>query len=201
LKDKCMSDKILDKRFWQQRYDENQAGWDIGYASGPLATYIDQVTNKNLRILIPGCGNSYEGEYLWKKGFANVVLSDLAESPKRNFLERVPNFPESQWLGRDFFSIQAEFDLILEQTFYCAINPNLRDRYVQKMHELLAPKGKLVGVLFNFPLTELGPPFGGSIDEYFQRFSPFFNVQTLEVCRNSIAPRAGREVFMIAEKK
>lgn len=39
--------------------------------------------------------------------------------------------------------------VLMEQTFFCAINPSLRKDYVAKMHELLAPNGKLVGVLFD----------------------------------------------------
>jgi hypothetical protein len=46
----------------------NETGWDLGQVSPPLKAYIDQLTDKNLRILIPGCGNSYEAEYLLEKG-------------------------------------------------------------------------------------------------------------------------------------
>lgn len=33
----------------------------------PLKVYFDQLTNKDLKILIPGGGNSHEAEYLLKK--------------------------------------------------------------------------------------------------------------------------------------
>ena len=52
--------------------------------------------------------------------------------------------------------------VILEQTFFCALDPALRDRYVAHMEQLLAPGGKLVGVLFNDTLNADRPPFGGS---------------------------------------
>jgi hypothetical protein len=47
------------------------------------------------------------------------------------------------------------------------------------MASLLNPKGKLVGLLFDFPLTTEGPPFGGSTSEYLNLFSDKFNIKTL----------------------
>ena len=96
---------------------------------------------------------------------------------------------------------EKKYDLIIEQTFFCALNPSLRDKYVEKMHELLNPKGKLIGLLFQFPLTEEGPPFGGSENEYIKLFSNNFKIRTLETAYNSIKPREGRELFFIFEKK
>ena len=93
------------------------------------------------------------------------------------------------------------FDLILEQTFFCALDPNLRKSYVSKMEKMLNPNGKVSGLLFNFPLTEVGPPFGGSIEEYQKLFSGKFKIKTLEKAHNSIKPRADKELFFIFEKK
>ena len=53
----------------------------------------------------------------------------------------------------------------IEQTFFCAIDPQYRKDYVRQSNKLLKSKGKLVGLLFDFPI-EQGPPFGGSISEY-----------------------------------
>ena len=108
----------LDSEYWNDRYLNNEFGWDIGYVSTPLKNYIDVLTDKNLKILIPGAGNSYEAEYLFNLGFKNVYLCDYAEEPLKNFLERVPNFPKNQLLQVDFFELEGhKFDLILEQTF------------------------------------------------------------------------------------
>ena len=66
---------------------------------------------------------------------------------------------------------------------------------------MLNKGGKLVGLLFDFPLTEEGPPFGGSLEEYKNTFSKQFNIKILETSFNSIKPRLGRELFIIFEKK
>jgi hypothetical protein len=191
----------FDKAFWESKYSIEETGWDIGYASTPLITYFDQMTNKELKILIPGGGNCYEAEYLFEQGFKNIFVIDIAEQPLKNLKKRFPNFPDNQLINDDFFNHQEKYDLIVEQTFFCALDPVLRKKYVEKMVDLLAEKGKLAGLLFDFELTEEGPPFGGSSEEYLKLFPPYFNIKKLEKCYNSIQPRVGRELFFIFEKK
>jgi len=72
---------------WEKRYQDNETGWDIGSVSRPLQEYFDQLTNKDLRILIPGCGNAHEAAYLHENGFSNVFLVDLASTPLNKFAE------------------------------------------------------------------------------------------------------------------
>ena len=62
---------LLDTNYWNERYLKNDFGWDLGTISPPLKEYFDQIKNKNLSILIPGAGNSYEAEYLVNNGFAS----------------------------------------------------------------------------------------------------------------------------------
>jgi thiopurine S-methyltransferase len=186
----------LSENYWNNRYLTNNIGWDIGSVSTPLKNYIDQLTNKNLKILIPGGGNSYEAEYLYNKGFKNVHVVDVSETALLNFKERVPHFPQTQLLHANFFDLDTTFDLIIEQTFFCAINPSLRQLYVLKMSQLLNMGGKLTGLLFNAPLNSDHPPFGGDRNEYFEYFLPYFNIDIFELCYNSIESRKNQELFI-----
>jgi SAM-dependent methyltransferase len=189
----------LDADYWQNRYDIGTDAWDLGAPSTPLATYIDQLTDKDLRILIPGCGPAWEGQYLHERGFRNVWLMDLTGGPFEAFLQRCPGFPQEHLLIGDFFGHSGQYDRIIEQTFFCALDPALRGRYVEKMRELLAPDGKLVGVLFDDPQpgkTPGEPPYGGSRSEYEVLFKQQFGRVKVEPCYNSIAPRAGREAWI-----
>ncbi|NII25783.1 methyltransferase [Pseudoflavitalea sp. X16] len=196
-----MNDLPLNAGYWDERYQTEQTSWDIGYISTPLKAYFDQLTNKYLAILIPGCGNSYEAEYLLQQGFTNITLIDIAPLLTEKLAVKF-----SQYVGRqltiitgDFFALEGQYDLIIEQTFFCALQPSLRKDYMHKMYELLKPGGKLVGVLFNRTF-EGGPPFGGSMEEYKGLFEQKFTLHTLTPCYNSIPPRSGAEVFMIARK-
>lgn len=191
----------LDKEFWNDRYKENNTGWDIGYVSPPLKNYIDQLTDKDIKILIPGAGNSYEAEYLHKQGFTNVYVADLSKIPLKNIRKRVSDFPKKNLIHGNYFEIQQKFDLIIEQTFFCAIDPFLRKEYVQKANELLNEKGKIAGLLFSVPLNIDKPPYGGNSEEYKNLFSPYFNIEIMDTAINSIPSRAGNELFIKLLKK
>ena len=192
--------KSLDKNFWENRYKTDNTGWDIGYPSTPLKEYIDQLENKNLNILIPGCGNAYEAEYIHQQGFANVHLLDMAENALINFKNRVPDYPDDNLILKDFFKHDLKYDLILEQTFFCSFYPEQRDAYVEQMHSLLTDTGKLIGVLFNREF-EGGPPFGGNAEDYKKHFDPYFTFNTFELAHNSIPARQGSELFINLSKK
>ena len=142
---------LLDENFWDSRYKSGNTGWDIGEISTPLKEYFDQLTVKTIKILIPGGGNSYEAEYLHQKGFTNVFVIDLSETALLNLEKRIPSFPKNHLIHANFFNLVDTFDLIIEQTFFCALSPNLRTKYAIKMNEILKPKGKLVGLLFCVP--------------------------------------------------
>lgn len=191
----------LDRPYWDALYANADTGWDLGGPSTPLKTYIDGLTDRDLRILIPGAGRGYEAEYLHRAGFANVHVVDLSEAPLRDLHARCPDLPQEHLHQGDFFAHEGTYDRILEQTFFCALDPSLRPRYVERMHHLLAPGGALVGVLFDDPLGPSGPPFGGTPAEYAPLFAAKFPGVTFEPCYNSIKPRAGREVWLHAVKQ
>ena len=186
---------------WEQRYQNEDTGWDIGSISTPLKEYFDELSDKGIKILIPGCGNGHEAAYLHQQGFSNVFLLDLAPSPLSNFLKENPTFPKEHLIEDNFFNHSGEYDLIVEQTFFCAIHPEHRQAYAEKVHELLKPKGKLMGLLWSVELNEKHPPFGGSKEEYHNYFDPLFNFVHFGNSYNSIQPRSCRELFLLAEKK
>jgi len=187
--------------FWNNNYQTNKTGWDIGAVSTPLKEYFDQISDKTLKILIPGAGNAYEAEYLWRKGFKNVFVLDFSEVAASLFLNRYPDFPKENVIVQDFFQHNGQYNLIIEQTFFSAIQPNQRKEYAEKMAQLLIVGGKLVGLLFNHPILLPGPPFGGTPEEYQKLFSPKYKLRTFETANNSIQAREGRELFLILEKK
>lgn len=194
-------DLELGQTYWNNQYNADSMGWDLGEVSPPIKAYIDQLTNKKLRILIPGCGNTYEAEYLLKMGFTNITVIDIAPTLVEGLKKKFAGNENISVLLGDFFTHSGEYDLILEQTFFCAINPPLRKAYVVKMNELLAANGKLVGVLFDKEFEQKGPPFGGCKCQYIPLFEIGFILKTFEPCHNSFSKRAGTELFVICIKK
>lgn len=187
--------------FWEEKYHQQDTGWDMGMVSPPLKTFFDGLSNKNQSILIPGAGNAHEAIYLHQQGFTQVHVIDLAQPPITHLKNQCPSFPEKHIHQIDFFDFKGQFDWIFEQTFFCAIPPQRRDEYVLQMHSLLKNKAHLVGLLFDFPLTDEGPPFGGSTDEYRKRFQHYFHFHKFEQAYNSHPKRQGKEIFINFQKK
>lgn len=191
----------LSEDYWDTRYKNKDMGWDLGEISPPLKTYFDQLTDKELKILIPGGGNSYEAEYLHRQGFKNIYVVDLSKTALNNIKRRVPSFPSAHLIHKNFFDLEMSFDILIEQTFFCALNPNLRPTYVKKASELLYENGKIVGLLFNVPLNIEKPPFGGNKTEYINYFEAHFKIQLMEPAYNSHPSRTGMELFFMVQKK
>jgi len=185
--------------FWQKRYKESRTGWDLGGISPPIRAYFDQVKNRELKILFPGCGNAYEAEYLHQNGFTNIYVLDFAEQPLLALKQRCIEFATDHIIAADFFNHKGSYDIIVEQTFFSAIDPSDRQKYVQTVHELLKQGGKLIGVLFDVEFAD-GPPFGGTLKEYRGYFELCFSSIQMEPCYNSINPRSGTELFIKLEK-
>ena len=189
-------ENINTSNYWQDRYASDNTQWDIGFPSTPIVSYIDGLENKDLRILIPGCGNAYEAKYIMDQGFTNLTVIDFAAKPVEKLKQELSVYEDSvNIIEDDFFNHKGQYDLIIEQTFFCAITPDRRADYVRQMKTLLSQNGKLAGVMFNRSF-EGGPPFGGNVEEYKKLFSEYFTSVKIEDCYNSIPARVGAEVFI-----
>lgn len=193
-------EKPLDQSYWDLQYQSETTGWDLGTISPPIKAYVDQLKDTTISVLIPGCGNTYEAEYLLEKGFTNITVIDIAPTLVEKLKEKFKKTTAIRIIQGDFFEHKGSYDLILEQTFFCALPPQMRQKYVWKMHQLLSKKGKIAGLLFNRSF-EVSPPFGGSKTEYEQLFTEAFHFKILETSYNSVTPRAQSELFFVFEKK
>ena len=190
-----------DQTFWEHRYINHQTGWDLGEVSPPLKGFAESLHDKSISILIPGCGNAYEAAYLLEQGFTDITILDIAEQPLKAVKELLGDRKELKLVHANFFDFTGQFDLILEQTFLCALDPSDRAAYMHKMQQLLKPSGILAGVLFNVEYEKQGPPFGGTEKEYRQHMKPYLNIIKMEPCENSIQPRMNTELFFMARPK
>ncbi len=191
----------LDAKYWNNRYLQGNTPWDTGGPTPPLVSIFQTITQRDAAILIPGAGNAHEAIYLHEHGFNNVWVCDWAEAAIASFAEAHPDFPKHHLICSDFFLLEQKFDHIIEQTFFCALPPQLCPQYVKKTAALLHNEGCIQGVLFAHPFPFEGPPFGGTADEYRSLFSPVFHIDILEPCSNSIPPRAGNELICKFRKR
>ena len=191
----------LDREYWDAQWQNKTTGWDTGHASPAITEYMAQYKNKDAAILIPGCGNAYEAGYLLTNGFTNITLIDIAPKAVEILQNKFTGNQQVKVFCEDFFLHQGKYDLMIEQTFFCAIPPLRRNEYAAKAAALLNQNGKIAGLLFDKTFEKQGPPFGGCRCEYKPVFEPHFTIAKMEECYNSIAPRAGSEVFIQMIKK
>lgn len=196
----------FDAAYWQARHTTpGRAQWDAGRVTPPLQAYFDQLDlAPQPRILIPGAGHAHEAEYLHRRGFQHVVVADFAPAPLAELAARVPDFPAANLWQADFFALNLveKFDLLIEQTFFCALAPAQRPAYAQQCARLLRPGGKLVGLLFETDFAgATEPPFGGTRAEYQAYFAPYFDFIHFDTAHNSLPARRGRELFICLQKQ
>ena len=110
-----------------RRHQNNDTPWHIGLVSTPIKEYIDQIKNKKISVLIPGAGHPHEAAYLAEHGFEDITICDISPTAIQNIQTELHEYPQIKYLCTDFFNIEGNYDLILEQSFFCAINPSLRE--------------------------------------------------------------------------
>jgi len=146
---------------WEALYQEGDTGWDRGDVSPALHTFIEKGAFEGATsVLIPGCGRGYEAIELAKRGF-KVTALDLAPSAIAHLNQVLSEHDlQAETACVDMFKFEKpeSFDVVYEQTCLCAIEPNQREAYAQKVYHWLKPNGQL---LLNMMQTgdAGGPPF------------------------------------------
>ena len=158
-----MSEKKTRLGFWNDRYASGVTPWDLGDVSAPVRALVEKHFPRQGRVLVPGCGRGYEVVYLEKLGY-RVTAVDFAGEAVR-FLGELAQQSQVQpeILQQDFFLLptlyNSTFDVLLEQTCFCAIDPSLRNDYEQLAYRLLRPGGRLLGVFMELDEPREGPPY------------------------------------------
>jgi methyl halide transferase len=190
---------------WEQKYQENQDRWHLGCPAPPFINLLASLlTPPPGKIAVLGCGKGQDALLFSTAGF-EVMGFDFAPSA----IDHASKLAQAralnaQFLQRDIFDLAAEFpqgfDYILEHTCFCAIDPTLRSSYVQLVKKLLRPQGQLIALFYTHQRSG-GPPFGIKPAEVLDFFSPYFEVISFQVAKNSITRNQGEEHLAIFQLK
>jgi len=159
---------------WERHYNEKDLRWDLDEVAPPFVHLWEGRDIPPCRAIVPGCGAGHEVMFLAEKGF-NVTALDYTHGAikliKSAFEE---NNYSGEVLQQDFFELDCnyneKFELMLEHTFFCAINPNMRQEYVETAKRILKPGGYLIG-LFYETNEDGGPPFNTQKEDIEKKFS------------------------------
>lgn len=186
----------LTPEYWQGRFMSRDTPWELGHPSVVLLEAVDELARRGddirgKRILSPGCGTGSDAFALAERG-ARVLAVDWSPSALTAIQMRAQGLsPESgsiQVESGDFFLMTPQpVDVVAEHTFFCAIDPSARGRYVDRIRAWLTTGGYLVGNFFvlsdddarmlpGLSLTSVGegPPFATTVAELRRLLSPTF---------------------------
>jgi SAM-dependent methyltransferase len=187
---------------WNLRYEQDDTPWDKGAAHPVL---LDMFTHGALsgRVLVPGCGTGHDVRELSRRGLTVVGL-DVAPLALDRARLHPPVGDETYVLG-DLFDLPHEyrgtFDGAFEHTCFCAINPSMRERYVEAVASALKPGGRLLSVFFVNPDNDgQGPPFGCTKDELDGLFAGKFHLLEEHFEIRTFPERQGRELLRLLER-
>ena len=181
--------------FWDKRFGEGTTPWNAGGVPQALTAYVAHAEGKP-RTLIPGCGHAWEAAWLAAQGW-DVTALDFSAAAIDAAGQLLGDWP-GQLVCDDFFSFAppAAYELIYERAFLCALPRKLWENYGRRMHDLLAPGGRLVGFFF---LREepKGPPFGITQEALDALLSPWFVREDDQPVDDSIPVFAGMERWQV----
>jgi methyl halide transferase len=186
---------------WEQRYQNSQDRWDLGCPAPPLIGLLASAQAPTPgRIAVLGCGSGQDAMLFAEAGF-EVIGFDFAPSA----IERASKVAQArnlntQFLQRNIFELEPElfggFDYVLEHTCFCAIDPSLRSEYVQVVKNLLRPNGQLIALFYTHNKPD-APPFGVKPQAILAEFTPYFEIGSFQLAKDSIARRQGEEHLAI----
>ncbi|WP_168210883.1 methyltransferase domain-containing protein [Persicimonas caeni] len=185
---------------WQEAWEEKRTPWDAGASAPSLCELVDCDDLPEGRALVPGAGSGYDVLTLAGPKRKAIGL-DLAPGAKQRFealreQEGVPAEQAEMVVG-NFFDWQPDelFDVIWDYTFLCAIEPEMRQRWAERVDELLKPDGELVTLIF--PIVDKdpneGPPYALSPELVRELVTPRFEPIYLEPVEHSHPGREGKE--------
>lgn len=196
-------DSISKESYWTQRYQKNEAGWDLGEPAMGLQYLLPKLKLPASRVLVLGGGNGHDAAHFAQQGHhvTQVDISPAAIAKAKSIYGHLNNL---NFIEADIFdlpvSMYNQYDLIFEHTCFCAIDPHRRDDLIKQWRRLLHSNGTVLGIFFTMP-KRMGPPFGATEWELRQRLQDHFQTLVWQRMRQSIQPRLGRELLVYLQRK
>ncbi|KAG0232745.1 hypothetical protein BGX31_005020 [Mortierella sp. GBA43] len=196
---------------WNQLWEKGIHPWDKPAPSPALVEVIEQKPIKDQipttgNVLVPGCGRGVDVFYLRNKDrkVYGLDISPIAVEQCQE-LQKAQNIPDSEvhFFVDDFFKFdipQGGFQLIYDYTFFCAIPPELRPSWGQRMAELITKDGVLITLMYPLKDHEGGPPFAVSEAAYHAELDANFECLLVDNCTSHEA-RVGFEKIGIWKRR
>lgn len=188
--------------FWDEKYKKGETRWDL---KGPNPAFLEVINNEKIikpcKILIPGSGKGHDAVAAAKIGFEVTALdfSEYAINISKDIAEK--ENVKINFICEDIFNLDNSYDnsfeAIYDYTMFCAINPERRIEYAEKISSLLKKHGKFIALFFPLEEREGGPPFSVDLIDTYKIFSKHLKLFLSSKKINSHPRRTGREALQV----
>jgi hypothetical protein len=194
---------------WLVMWEKGMTPWNTPEAALGLKLLLDQnripTTGK---FIIPGCGQGLDC-FALLNGSRTIYGVDL--SPKiiqENIQKQISlGISESELIFKsgDFFEMgkdlgEGTFDFLMDYTFLCAIQPDMRLSWAKQLQNLLKSGAMLLTLMYPLSDHAGGPPFALSEQVYHDLLDPYFELISIEI-GPTIERRQGKEKLAIWKRK
>jgi thiopurine S-methyltransferase len=188
----------MEKDFWFKRWERSEIGFHESAVNANLKQYWNKLNIvQQSRVFVPLCGKSVDMHWLRTQGYpvAGVELSSIAAQAfyqeqgyvARRYADGKFEHYEANnihiYCG-DFFDLSREdmagVEAVYDRASMVALPPDLRERYVQHLLDIMSPGVKILLVAFDYPQQEMqGPPFAVTTAEVEALYGKFADVNLL----------------------
>ncbi len=187
--------------YWEEIYKAGRAGWDLGK---PTATFQRLLASGEMapgRLLVVGAGRGHDAREFARHGF-DVTAVDFAADAVQAMAQLADDQAPVKVVQADIFGLPEtfdhQFDMLLEYTCFCAIDPARRGEYADVAARVLKPGGTYAALFFPMDGPAGGPPFAVTEAEVLALFGARgFTLVRSERPADSVAQRRGMEELMI----
>jgi SAM-dependent methyltransferase len=187
--------------FWEEIYQGNRAGWDLGSPTPAFRRLLRSGEFAPGRAIVLGAGRGHDAREFARQSFTVTAVDFAADAVREMRALADPQIP-IEILQADIFTLphtlDGTFDYVIEYTCFCAIDPARRTEYGELVTRLLKPRGIFIGLFFPLDQREGGPPFAVSLPEILAIFGARgFTLWRRETPTDSVPQRQGLEELLI----
>ena len=191
---------------WDALYQEGDTGWDLGEAAPP---FVDLLAGADAppagRLIALGSGRGHDALLFAAHGFevlgVDFAPTAVAAATEAAAAQGLAN--HTRFLQADIFALppeyRAAFDVVLEHTCMCALDPRLLDEYAALVTRLLWPGGTYVALFYTHGRPG-GPPFTTDAAAIRRLFAPRLEIVHLAPAPRSAPGFAGKEWLGLMRK-
>lgn len=189
---------------WDARYKNNDIPWDKGEAAPALVQFLRSHIVEG-KVLVPGCGFGHDCSAIAKNGSCRVLGLDVSKTAilkAQTLYGSTKNleFHEGNLLKK-YPILKSKFDWVIEHTCLCALEPQMRNYYVDFITYVLKPGAHFFGIFFKEVIDTQGPPFACDSEEIIKLFGRYFEFVEIWSPKSYFAGRENLEICYLMKRR